>query len=64
MDGGQRFVGYFYELLRLFQNFRRFRDHKRDRVAQIMRQPADGDERILVVLQMADLVFARGYLPP
>ena len=58
MDGRQRLVGHLDELFRLFQNLRRFRDHECDRVAQIMRQPADGDERILVVLQMADLVFA------
>ena len=57
MDGGQRFICHLYKLFRFFQNFRRFRDDKRDRVAQIMRQSADGDERILVVLQMADFIF-------
>ena len=57
MDGGQRFICHLYKLFRFFQNFRCFRDDKRDRVAQIMCQSADGDERILVVLQMADFIF-------
>ena len=57
MDSGQRLVGHFDELFRLFEDLGRFRDHERDRVAEVMRQPADGDERILVVLEMADLVF-------
>lgn len=57
MDSGQRLVGHFDELFRLFEDLGRFRDHERDRVAEVMRQPADGDERILVVLQMADFIF-------
>ena len=57
MDGGQRLVGHFDELFRLFEDLGRFCDHERDRVAEVMRQPADGDERILVVLEMTDLVF-------
>ena len=57
MDSGQRLVGHFDELFRLFEDLGRFCDHERDRVAEVMRQPAGGDERILVVLEMTDLVF-------
>ena len=50
-------IGHLDEFFRLLQRFLILRDHQRDRVAQIVRHAADGDQRVLVVLQMADLVF-------
>ena len=57
MDGGQDLIIDLDELLRLFERFSVLRHDEADRVAQIVRQSADGNERILVVLDVADLVF-------
>ena len=51
-------VGHLDQFLRLFQRLQILRDDQRNRVSQIMRHAADGDQRILVVLQVSDLVLA------
>ena len=53
-QGRQFFIFDIDELLSLFQDFRRFRSHQGDGVAQEVRRRADGDERIPIGLQMAD----------
>ena len=62
MHGGKHFIIDPDELFRLFQRLGILRHDKADRIAEIVRQPADGNERVLVVLDVADLVFTRNVL--
>ena len=57
MDGGQDLIIDLDEFFCFFERFCVLRHDKADRIAEIVRQSADGNERILVVLDVADLVF-------
>ena len=55
----QNLIFHIHQLFRLFQRQLIFCHDERDRITQIMCQPANGNERILVVLDVADAVFSR-----
>ena len=58
MDGRQNLILNLDQLFGLFQHCLILRHYQRHGIAQIMGQAADRDEGVLVVLQMADFVFA------
>ena len=58
----QYFVFYFYQFLCFFRCFSVLRGNQRDRISQIMCKSSDRYQGILVMFQMANLVFSR-YIP-
>ena len=60
VDDGQGLIFDLHELFRLFERGFILRNDQRDRVAEVVHQPADGDERILVFFQMPDLILPLG----
>ena len=57
MDGGEGLVGHLHEPFGLFQGLLVLGYHQGDGVPQIVGEPADGDEGVLVVLDVAHLVL-------
>ena len=60
MDGVQDFVFDLHELFRLFERGFVLGHDQRHGVAKVVRQAAHGDERILILFEVADLVLALG----
>ncbi len=60
--GGENLILDPDQLLRLFHRFGVLGHDQTDRVAKIVCQTADGNQRVLVVLDVADLIFARDIL--
>ena len=58
VDGGEDFILDLDELFRRFQRFHILCAYERDRVTEIVRDLADGDQRRLVFFDMPDVVLA------